>query len=312
MRCYYASDVHGSEVCWRKFLNASKHYRADVLIMGGDIIGKAIVPIVGSNGRSTARFHRNEVVLDSEDAIQDFEKLVRNAGYYPARLTPDEVTQLDSSDEARAALFERVVRHELQRWLAIADEKADPGVRVFIIPGNDDPWWIDEELRQASSVRFCDRRLVQLDDDTEMVSLSYANPTPWDSPREYPEQQLGEFIEALAAQLRRPETAVFNFHVPPYGSGLDEAPRLDETMRPVTHLGHVEVMPVGSQSVRHAIERYQPLVSVHGHIHESRAIHKIGRTVAINPGSEYGSGRIHGALFEIKKGKLKSNQLVVG
>jgi uncharacterized protein len=312
VRCYYASDVHGSEVCWRKFLNAGKHYRADVLIMGGDIIGKAIVPIVQNNGHSTSRFHRRDVALESESAIQDFEKQVRNAGYYPARLTPDEVAHLDQSDEARTALFERVVRHELQRWLAIAAEKADRKIRVYVIPGNDDPWWIDEELKNSAAVIFCDRQVVLLEEEVEMVSLSYANPTPWDSPRECSEEQLTGFIDELLVDLRQPELAIFNFHVPPYGSGLDEAPRLDESMRPVTHLGHVEVMPVGSRAVREAIERYQPLVSVHGHIHESRAIQKIGRTVAINPGSEYGSGRIHGALFEIKKGKLKSNQLVVG
>lgn len=312
MRCYYASDVHGSEVCWRKFLNAGKHYRADVLIMGGDIIGKAIVPIVQNNGQSHARFHRRDVTLQSETEIKDFEKQVRNAGYYPARLTPEEVAHLDLSDEARTKLFERVVRHELQRWLAIADEKANGRVRVYVIPGNDDPWWIDEELKDADCVVFCDRQVVLVEDDVEMVSLSYANPTPWNSPREYSEPELSKFLEELTSGLRQPASAIFNFHVPPYASGLDEAPRLDESMRPVTHLGHVEVVPVGSRAVRESIELHQPLVSVHGHIHESRAIQKIGRTVAINPGSEYGAGRIHGAVFEIKNGKLKSNQLVVG
>ena len=76
--------------------------------------------------------------------------------------------------------------------------------------------------------------------------------------------------------------------------------------------GQVEIVPVGSRAVRRAIEAFQPLISLHGHIHESRGIQRIGRTIAINPGSEYTSGRIHGALIELRRDKVRGHQLVVG
>jgi Icc-related predicted phosphoesterase len=182
---------------------------------------------------------------------------------------------------------------------------------VFVMPGNDDPWFVDEALAASPAVRVCDGRVVAVD-GVEMLSLAYANRTPWDSPRELDEDTLYERIRALADGLGDPTAAIFNLHVPPYASGLDDAPRLDETLRPVSRMGQVEMVPVGSHAVRRAIEAYQPLVSLHGHVHESRGVRKIGRTVAINPGSEYTSGRIHGALLEIRKGKLKTHQLVSG
>ena len=312
MRCFYASDIHGSEVCWRKFLNAGRFYKADVLIMGGDIVGKALVPIVmETETKGRARLHSRDVKLDSADAIAAFETEVRDSGFYPLRATPEDIALLDASDEARQAAFERVVRSELARWVEIAEEKKRDDVAVYVMPGNDDPWFIDEELSHSDAVAVCDERVVQVD-GSEMISLSYANPTPWDSPRELEEEELFAHIESLANRLSDCSTAIFNLHVPPHASGLDDAPRLDETLRPITKMGQVEIVPVGSHAVRRAIEEFQPLVSLHGHIHESRGVRKIGRTVVINPGSEYTSGRIHGALFEIKRGRLKSHQLITG
>jgi Icc-related predicted phosphoesterase len=312
MRCFYASDIHGSEVCWRKFLNAGRFYRANVLILGGDVIGKAIVPIAmqdesTASGSLLGRKH----VLDGKAAIQAFEKEIRDCGFYPLRATLGEIDELNVSDEAREAAFERVVRSELRRWIAIADEKVDSNVSVFVMPGNDDPWFIDEELRQSSSLRMCDDTVVSVDGH-ELLSLSYSNLTPWNSPRELNEDSLYSKIEALASRLQAPSTAIFNLHVPPYATGLDNAPRLDETLRPVMRAGQVEIVPVGSHAVRRAIEAFQPLVSLHGHIHESRGIQRIGRTLAINPGSEYTSGRIHGALIEFRRDKVKGHQLVIG
>ena len=312
MRCFYASDIHGSEVCWRKFLNAGRFYNADVLILGGDVIGKAIVPIaMDGEATGTASLLGRKYVLSDKTAIDAFKKEVRDCGFYPMQATPDEIGRLNASDDARQAAFERVVRAELRRWVAIADEKADAKVTVFVMPGNDDPWFIDEELNQSHSLTMCDGDVVVVR-GYELLSLSYSNPTPWNSPRELDEDALYSMIALLAKRLRTPETAIFNLHVPPYASGLDTAARLDETLRPVMRAGQPEMIPVGSRAVRRAIEGFQPLVSVHGHIHESRGIQKIGRTLSINPGSEYSSGRIHGTLFDLKRGKIKGHQLVIG
>jgi len=109
----------------------------------------------------------------------------------------------------------------------------------------------------------------------------------------------------VAASVPDLSRAIFNFHAPPYGTGLDEAPALDATLRP-THGGAV-MKPVGSTAVRAAIEKYQPLLSVHGHIHESKGVARLGRSLAVNPGSSYSDGVLQAALLELnpKKGKVK-------
>jgi uncharacterized protein len=312
VRVFYASDVHGSEVCWRKFLNSGQFYRADAIVMGGDLIGKAVVPILlTAPSTASAVWNGRDVRLDGEDAIAEFERTVRNAGFYPARMTPEERERLDGDEAERVALFESTIRREFARWMDIAVEKASSEVGVYVIAGNDDPWFLDDLLLEAQVITYCDGQTVHVGEH-EMVSLSYANPTPWDSPRELPEEQLFDRIDAMASTLTDPERAIFNLHVPPYGTGLDDAPLLDEDFTPRMRMGQLETGPVGSTAVRKAIEAYQPMVGLHGHIHESRGVARIGRTVVINPGSEYSTGRIHGVLFETKKGALKRHQLVVG
>jgi Icc-related predicted phosphoesterase len=76
--------------------------------------------------------------------------------------------------------------------------------------------------------------------------------------------------------------------------------------------GDVATGPVGSKAVRAAIERYQPLVSLHRHVHESRAASKLERTVCINPGSEYGDGNLRACLVNLKGNKLQNYQLITG
>ena len=95
-------------------------------------------------------------------------------------------------------------------------------------------------------------------------------------------------------------------HVPPYDSGIDSAPELDENMRPkLGPGGQVMITPVGSTAVRKAIESYQPMLSLHGHVHEARGFVKIGKTLCLNPGSEYLEGILRGVLIQIDKGKVR-------
>jgi Icc-related predicted phosphoesterase len=61
------------------------------------------------------------------------------------------------------------------------------------------------------------------------------------------------------------EKTIFNFHCPPYASNLDDVPEIDENLN-VLNAGH-SLVPVGSTAVRRLIEEYQPLLSLHGHIH---------------------------------------------
>jgi Icc-related predicted phosphoesterase len=321
---FFATDIHGSERCFMKFINAARFHGANVLILGGDITGKALVPLVRqstrpgggvttSSSRYQATFLGQTSTLESEEAAADFERQVRHAGAYPFRATPEELAAMEADRSLVDQLFSRLMSESVERWCAIAAERLrGSGVRCFISPGNDDEPEIAEILKQATYVEFPEGRVVMIDDEHEMVSAGFANTTPWHAPRDISDERLAGFIEGMAGQLRAPERAVFNIHVPPFASGLDIAPQLDEHLKPVVVAGEVTTWPVGSQAVRSAIERYQPLVAVHGHVHESRAVTKLGRTTCINPGSEYGDGSLRAALIHLKGSKLLSYQLITG
>ncbi len=312
---FFATDIHGSERCFIKFINAAKFYQANVLILGGDITGKAMVPIVRQSGGASYRatLLGQTVSLESEEAIAAFERRVRQAGAYPFRTTTEEVAAMEADRSLVDRLFTRLMVESVEGWCEIAEERLrGTGVRCFIQAGNDDEREIVEVLKQCSYVEMPEGRVVVIDDEHEMVSSGFANTTPWHAPRDIPDEELGSFIEAMAGQLRAPERAVFNIHVPPYATGLDIAPLLDDNLKPIVIGGEVAMGPVGSKALHDAIEKYQPLISLHGHVHESRGVARIGRTTCINPGSEYGDGQLRAALVNLKGAKLLSYQLITG
>jgi Icc-related predicted phosphoesterase len=290
MRVYYAGDIHGSERCWRKFLNAAAFYEADALILGGDLTGKALVPIV--------------------EGTEEDEQRARFNGFYPYRCSREEYERLRDDEEYRERVLSEAMLRELERWLAIADEKLN-GVRCLVMPGNDDEFEIDAVLAQSTAIENPDGRVVRLG-EYQVLSSAWANPTPWDSPRELPEEELEARLEELAAQLEPGVPAIFNLHCPPYDSGLDLAPQLTDDLRVVTKGGEQVIVPVGSRAVRNVIERHQPLLGLHGHIHESRRAATIGRTLCLNPGSAYSEGVVDGALVDLDGDRVVRHQFVQG
>jgi uncharacterized protein len=310
---YYASDVHGSDQCWRKFLGAGRFYEVNALLMGGDLTGKAVVPIErGADGSFSTEFLGETRRGSSDEALSELTEAIRYNGMYPWVATADEIARHRSDATARSELFERVMLDELRRWVALADERMPPlGIEVFAMAGNDDPWSCDAVLESAEHLVSCDLRIVTVGGH-EMISCSYANPTPWSSPRELGEDDLYAKVKALADQLERPETSIFNLHVPPIASGLDTAYEIDDQLRIVVRNGKPHEIPVGSTAVRQLIEEYQPLLALHGHIHESRGAATIGRTLAINSGSEYATGRIHGAIVKLSDDAVLSHQFTIG
>lgn len=312
-KVYFATDLHGSSKCFRKFLNAGPVYGADVLVLGGDLAGKAIQTIVRQpGGRWQCTFIGVEHDVADGPELEALEKLIADHGYYPYRAEPGEVEAL-AADGTLDALFLRLMRERLTDWLRLADERLRPlGKRLFLMLGNDDPAELAALLDAAPWGEHAEGRVVMLDDDHEMVSWGYANITPWHSHREQPEGELAASLEALAAGLRDPSRAVVNVHVPPYGSQLDDAPVLDETLRVQQVLGQVKFAPAGSTAVRDFLETHQPLLGLHGHIHEASGIRRLGRTIAINPGSDYSTGTLNGTLVTLERDRVSAHQLVRG
>jgi len=312
LKIFFATDIHGSEVCWRKFLNSAAFYKADLVILGGDVTGKVMVPIVARGGRWQVTLAGEALVLETAQELEEIQRQIRNRGSYPAIVTPDELQELSAEEGAVDRRFTVEMTRSLDRWMDMADGKLRGGtIPCALNGGNDDIWEIDDIIEASPVVSFGEGKVLDLG-GFHLVSMGWTNPTPWDTFREAPEDQLAEKIEAVARLVPDMEKTIFNFHAPPFGSGLDEAPALDASLRPM-HGGAV-MKPVGSTAVRDAILRHQPMLSVHGHIHESRGIKRMGRTLAINPGSVYGDGVLQGAVLELneKKAKVTKYLLVNG
>jgi uncharacterized protein len=310
LRAYYASDIHGSDVLWRKFLNAAGAYGVDVLIMGGDVTGKVVVPLVERDGGYDVElFGQEQHVTGAE--VEEMEHRIRANGMYPHRMAAAEVERVAGlSTEEREHWFGDVMRRTFDTWLALADDRLAGDVRCFVMPGNDDPPGADAAIEDAARVEACDDRIVEFGGHT-MISLGWANRTPFDSPRELDEEELYRRVAALADQVPDHSRSVFNLHVPPYDSQLDTAAELDAELNVVMSGSEPKLIPVGSTAVRELIERYQPMLALHGHVHESPGAVRIGRTLCINPGSDYHTGRISGCLVTLQ-GDTATHQFVTG
>jgi uncharacterized protein len=302
---FFATDVHGSEICWKKFINAGKFYNADILVLGGDMTGKALVPFIrDSKGMYKVNFLEEEMLLDDEGKARMM-KNISDRGYYPLDLTDDEFDELNADQEKVEKLFVKHVLDMAERWVAFADEKlAGTGIKCFVCPGNDDMFEIDAVLESSKSITMAEGKILDLDGHYNMLSTGWSNPTPWDTHRECSEEEIAAKIEAMASKVEDIDRCVFNLHAPPFGSGLDEAPELDENLRP-KYAGR-SLIPVGSTAVRDAIMKYQPPLALTGHIHEGRGIKRMKKTFVVNPGSSYEQSTLLGAIIEMdKKGVTK-------
>ncbi len=304
-RLFFTTDVHGSDRCFRKFLNAAKVYKADALILGGDITGKVLVPIVERpDGRYEATVFGEKKRLEKEK-LQEVRKALQDAGQYSFVTTPAELAELQADAAKRDRLFDGAMTTVLRSWIELTQERLrGTPVKCYISPGNDDRLELDSALADSGQFVNPENRVVELDGGYEMVTLGYANPTPWKSPREVSEDKLGEMIESLAAQVKRPEDAVYNLHVPPIDTELDRAPAVSHDFNYVKEGLGIKFIHAGSTAVRRSIEAHAPLLGLHGHIHESKGFVKIGRTLCLNPGSEYSDGILRGALANLKDGKV--------
>ncbi len=313
-RLFFVTDVHGSEKCFRKFVNAAKFYEAQVLVLGGDITGKMVIPIIDqSDSTYKCRFLGNELVIKSKEDLDNTVKNIRDAGFYPYMSNPEEVAELQSNKAKLDALFERVMVESVDSWVKLAHERlSGTGVKCYISPGNDDILTIDSHLTDTGVVFNPERKVVQFDDSHEMITLGYTNHTPWNSPREVDEDQLELMLEEMCGKVRDMKNCLFNVHCPPIQTIIDQAPAIDSTFKPIVKGGQIQMTAAGSAATRKVIEKYQPLAGIHGHIHESRGYSKIGRTDCFNPGSEYTEGILRGLVIDLEDDKIKNYAFTAG
>jgi uncharacterized protein len=313
-RILYASDFHGSEAFYRKFLSAAMQYQANVMIVGGDVTGKAMIPVVHQgNGHYQGYLFGRKEEPSTREGLEKLTQTISNVGFYPIVLEKDEADDLEQHPEKMGTRFEHEMCTRIQAWLSLYEEKlGGKGIQLFFMPGNDDLHSIDTIIEQFPHVHNPDAKRFWIDDEHELVGISNSNMTPWKCVRDVEEDVLENKLNDLAALLDHPQTAVAALHVPPYDSGIDVCPQLDKDLKIMTSGGQVLMKPVGSTAVRKFIEKVQPLLTLHGHIHEAPGHVRIGRTLAINAGSEYAEGILKAAIVNIEKDKVKGHILISG
>jgi Icc-related predicted phosphoesterase len=315
LRLLFVTDVHGSNVCFRKFINGAKAYDARVLILGGDIAGKRLAPIIGTgNGHFEGTLGHKTITMSTDREVSEFKDAAADAGLYTYVTTHEEMDAVASDPTRLEDLMETLAGERLAEWLGLAEQRlAGTDVRLLINCGNDDPFSLDNIIEGSEAATFLEGRLVPIDDGIYVASLGFANQTPWDCPRDIPEPELAARMEAMLKDWSEDlGTLILNCHCPPYDSGLDTAQQLNPDLSPVTQGGQPVAGPVGSTAVRAAIEKYRPVLSLHGHIHESKAATRIGPTLAINPGSEYPEGLLRGAVVDLGREGVASYVLTTG
>jgi Icc-related predicted phosphoesterase len=315
---FYVTDLHGSQIAYRKFLNAAQSYGVDALICGGDVAGKQMYPIItDGSGRRTVEMDGRVQVLDSADALAEAKAAIGSRGGYDVELTREEAEQLAGDEAGRDELFTRLVQVRLAEWIELAEERLkDSDVRVYITGGNDDSVAMLDPLVKAGSERVIasEDRAVEVC-GYPMVSLGWSNTTPWATPRETTEDHLAQMLEDAVERLSGYERAIFNLHVPPKDSSLDTCAVLDTSKwppEPVFVGGEPQTFGAGSTSVDSVIRERQPLLGLHGHIHESAGVKKIGRTTCVNPGSDYTDGTLRGAVIALRGSTVKGIQRTTG
>lgn len=312
---FYAADLHGADMCFKKWLNAGRVYEADVVVIGGDLTGKVLVPLYPAKGGGrTATWHGRTVELEGRAEIDRFERRVRAEGAYAYETTAEEVAEIQASIEREREVFLRLKAAALEEWVAWADERlSESRVRALVMPGNDDPVGLDPILDSARTLENVQGRAVELAPGIWMASRGESTPTPWNTPREVPDDELGRLVEKAVSEIPEDAFAVWNVHNPPYNTGIDSAPKLDASLRVrYTGSGEPDKVPVGSRSVRRLIEERQPGLALHGHIHEGRGRYALGRTVGFNPGSVYSDGTLYGVLVRVSSDGVRSYTLTAG
>jgi len=313
LKLYFATDIHGSEICWRKFLAAAKYYGAEAIVLGGDMTGKALVPITRrSDGTWRAVLLQEAHALETEAEVRAMETAIASRGYYPIRTDEEQMRAFAADPSSIDALFHKTVLETAARWMELADERlAGTGVSCWVCPGNDDSFDLDSVIGSAKLVENAEGKAVDLGAGFTLASTGWSNPTPWNTHREEAEDALYDRIARVIPAGADCSRWIFSLHAPPRASGLDDAPEMDENLN-VLNAGQSTV-PVGSTAVRRAIEERKPLLSLHGHIHEAKGVARIGKTLCVNPGSLYEQGVLQGALIELdaKKG-IRSYVLTTG
>ena len=313
VKIFFASDVHGSNVCFKKFVNSAQFYGADVLVLGGDLTGKAVIPIAEQDDGSFITFQHGEGMRLTKDELDDFIKRQGNMGFYPAVMSEQDYLKIRDDEEAQGELFKQLVLERVREWAEFATQKLKgTDIPLVTVPGNDDFIEIDDILTSAPHIDFHEMQVCEFKGGYQMLYCGGSTPTPWDTEREYTEEQYVARFAELIPYVEDMDRCIFNVHVPPFGTALDACPKLDKNLQVVYEMGLPAQMHAGCRTLADVIKEHQPLLGLHGHVHEGRAKINIGKTICINPGSVYPEGILQGAIITLRGGEVAQVNLMQG
>src|ERR1700751_3968283 len=190
MKVFFATDIHGSEICWRKFLNAAAFYKADMVILGGDVTGKVLVPLLAMPGYWEVSFGGQRMRLETKTELDEIQRKIRDRGSYPSVMPPEELDALSEEDGSVDRRFTLEMTRGLDRWLDIAAGKLRGGDIPCILNGRHDQIWeIDDMTEQSPYVSFPQSKVLDIG-GFYLASMGWTIPTPWNSFREAPDDVL--------------------------------------------------------------------------------------------------------------------------
>jgi hypothetical protein len=314
VKIFFASDLHGSNICFKKFVNGAQFYGADVLVLGGDLTGKAVIPIAEqADGTFLAFQHGESVRINDRSELDEFMKRQGNMGFYPTVMPEADYQRMRANPEAQADLFKRLVLERVREWATFAESKLKgTDIPLVAIPGNDDFHEIDAILTQAPHIDFHEMQVCEFKGGYQMLYCGGSTPTPWDTEREYSEAEFRTKFSELLPQVTDMSRCIFNVHVPPFGTTLDACPKLDKDLQVVYEMGLPVQTHAGCQTLFDIIKEHQPLLGLHGHVHEGRAKINIGKTICVNPGSVYPEGILQGAMVTLRHDQVAQVSLTQG
>jgi Icc-related predicted phosphoesterase len=306
MRLLFLTDVHGSSAVLKKAVGLANKHRPDALLVGADLLGKGIVEVVDyGDGTYSCPWAYQSYGRFSKEAIAEIENAAAESGMYVLVGTEKELYKIKNDSELMWSAIVDAGTRRLSEWAKYLHDEAADKMTVIWTPGNDDPQRIDKamvSLEKKYGIVYPLRKAVRVG-DYEIVSLDYCLPTPWNTPRELPEEKLGTMISMEIGRLADTSMGILNFHQPPYNTKTDV---LDKgfLMGGETH--------IGSRALRAAIEKTRPPIPlvVCGHIHESDGIDMLGSTTVVNPGSGYQGGVLRAAIINLERGAPTDVKLV--
>ncbi len=317
LRIFFAADLHGSELAMNKLINAARFYGVKNIVVGGDLTGKVLVPIIKDGDRYELELFGEHRRIRERD-LEDVEHEIRvNGEYYKVM---DRREYEDSKDDKRAIkrIFVEEMTASLKAFMEKAEERLKPlGAHVYLMAGNDDYEEVADYVDKGrySTITDIDSRITDIG-GYQFLGYGYSNKTPWDSPRERSEEVMLKDLDRMAKRTE-PKRAVFVIHSPPYNTKIDRAPELTRDKRQKVSAGYMATKAVGSTATREIIERYGPIAGLHGHIHEAAGMDyikaKSGAEVPVfNPGSEYSAGVLNGVIIDFEDGRVSRYNFTKG